>query len=85
MPMRRFKLSKKHKWLIDATIFKIPEPWVRDYSTSMLHKGTNARIETVSVLMEAVKVLTRNTVMADSANEFLDKCQKVFDCTENSK
>lgn len=80
MPKNKFKLSKKHEWLINAICFEIPEPWKR--FNSPLEKGESAKNKTIILLMKAVQVLTRNTIMQNSADEFLGKCQKVFDYTD---
>lgn len=81
MPKSRFKLSKKHEWIINATCFEIPEPWER-WDRDPRHKGDSAVNTTIVVLMDCIKVLTKGTKMQDSAGELLDKAQKVFDYCE---
>ena len=78
MPKKRFSLSKKHEWIINATEFEIPEPW-ESFDQNPLNKGKSAVNQTVNVLMKCIQVLVKNTRMQDSAEELLDKAQKVFD------
>lgn len=82
MPKRKFALSKKHEYLIDK-IIEIPEPWERTFGfKEYLNMGENAKNETIVILMQVIKKLTDNTALKDTAKEFLDKAQKVFDYVE---
>ncbi len=85
MPKNRFNLSKKHQWLIDATVYKLPEPWKRDFDVKPDNRGEGAKNTAIITLMEAVKVLTRNTLLENSADDFLEKCQKIFDTIEKEE
>lgn len=79
MPKNKFNLSKKHQWLIDATIYELPEPWKRDFDVRPDNRGEGAKNAAIVTLMKTVRMLTRNTQLENSADEFLEKCHKIFD------
>lgn len=82
MPKERWKLSKKHEFLIDQiseipTINEILHPFL-DGGIS-IGMCQDHRYNTENIILMALETLTKGTQMEDIGKELSDKAREVFD------
>lgn len=82
MPKDRFKLSRKHEYLIEKigeipTIYDIQHAaWSKD----MLYgKGTDFRYNTKDAILMIIEFLTKGTQQEEIGKEISEKARAVFD------
>lgn len=82
MPKDKFKLSKKHEFLIEK-IGDIPSmdeiqytKWARDLSNG---KNADHRYNTEDALLQILEMITKGTQMEEIALEISEKARAVFD------